>query len=238
MTLVCETLGRDALPLGIIYCPGDDHHPRYRPVWVGRDQSAVLGGFVHGDPPVALGITEPQAGSDAAALKATATFEGDEVVLNGQKMYCTLSKITKYILFMTRDSQGANPYASISMWLLPTDTPGLRFNLLNKVGWWTVPTYEVFIENARVPRKNLVGQYNSGWPQLMANFEIERLALCAASVGAAEGALYDYTVVRQPPRPVRQPDRQLPGCPAHHHRHGRQERNHAKLHLQNRLDDG
>jgi len=54
-----------------------------------------------------------------------------------------------------------------------------------------VPTYEVFIENVRVPKKNLVGEMNKGWPQLMANFEIERLALCAASVGAAEAAFED-----------------------------------------------
>lgn len=191
LTLVCETLGKYALPLGIIYSLGIITIRDI--IQFGSDEikAEVLGGFVRGDLPVALGITEPQAGSDAAAMKATAVIDGDDVILNGQKMYCTLSKITKYILFMTRDSEGANPYVSISMWLLPSDTPGLRFNLLNKVGWWTVPTYEVFIENARVPSKNLVGQYNSGWPQLMANFEIERLALCAASVGAAEAALDD-----------------------------------------------
>jgi alkylation response protein AidB-like acyl-CoA dehydrogenase len=49
----------------------------------------------------------------------------------------------------------------------------------------------VYIHNARVPKKNLIGELNRGWPQLMANFEIERLALCAASLGAAEGAYED-----------------------------------------------
>jgi len=191
LTLVCQTLGRRALPLGIIYSLGIITIRDIIQFGSEEIKAEVLGGFVRGDLPVALGITEPQAGSDAAALKTTATFDGDEVIFNGQKMYCTLSKIARYILLLTRDSAGSNPYESISMWLLPTDTPGLRFNLLNKVGWWTVPTYEVFIENARVPRKNLVGDINCGWQQLMANFEIERLALCAASVGAAEAALDD-----------------------------------------------
>ncbi len=191
LTLVCQALGKHALPLGIIYSLGIITIRDILQFGSEEIKREVLGGFVRGDAPVALGITEPQAGSDAAALKTTATFDGDEVVFNGQKMYCTLSKQAKYILLMTRDPKGENPYESISMWLLPTDTPGITFHQLNKVGWWTVPTYEVFIENARVPRENLVGDMNKGWPQLMANFEIERLALCAASVGAAEAAFED-----------------------------------------------
>lgn len=191
LTLVCETLGRHALPLGIIYSLGIITIRDIIQFGSEEIKAEVLGGFVRGDLPVALGITEPQAGSDAAALKATAQFDGDDVIFNGQKMYCTLAQITKYILLLTRDPQVANPYEAMSMWLLPTDTPGLRFNPVNKVGWWTVPSYEVYIENARIPRKKLVGQYNFGWPQLMANFEIERLALCAASLGAAQAALED-----------------------------------------------
>ncbi|HZW03486.1 MAG TPA: acyl-CoA dehydrogenase family protein [Anaerolineaceae bacterium] len=191
MTLVCEALGKHSFPLGIIYSLGMItilDILQFGSEAIKRD---VLTGFVNGDAPVALGITEPQAGSDSVALKTTATFDGDEVVFNGQKMFCTLAQIARHILLLTRDPKGENPYESISMWLVPTDTPGLTFNRLSKVGWWTVPTYEVFIENVRVPRTNLVGELNCGWPQLMANFEIERLALSAASVGAAEAAYAD-----------------------------------------------
>lgn len=191
MTLACEILGKYAFPLGIIYSLGIITIRDILQFGSEEIKAEVLGGFVRGDAPVALGITEPQAGSDAAALKTTATFEGDNVIFNGQKMYCTLAQDSKDILLMTRDPSKENPYQSISMWLVPTDTPGIRFNRLSKVGWWTVPTYEVFIDNVCVPRKNIVGQLNYGWPQLMANFEIERLALCAASVGAAEGAYED-----------------------------------------------
>jgi crotonobetainyl-CoA dehydrogenase len=188
MTLVCETLGKHAFPLGIIYSLGMITILDILQFGSEEMKMEVLTGLAQGDPPVALGITEPQAGSDAAALKATADFDGDEVVFNGQKMFCTLAGISKHILLMTRDARIENPYEGISMWLVPTDAPGLRFSQVSKVGWWTVPTYEVFIQNVRVPRKNLVGELNRGWPQLMANFEIERLALSAASVGAAEGA--------------------------------------------------
>jgi len=191
LTLVCETLGKLAFPLGIIYSLGIITIRDILQFGSEEIKQQVLPGFVQGDPPVALGITEPQAGSDAAALKTTAAFDGDEVVFNGQKMYCTLAKIARFILLMTRDASIENPYEAISMWLLPTETPGIRYNLLSKLGWWTVPTYEVFVDGARTPRRSLVGELNCGWPQLMANFEIERLALCAASLGAAEAAYAD-----------------------------------------------
>lgn len=191
MTLVCETLGKHAFSLGIIYALGMITIRDIVQFGSPEIKKNVLEGFVGGDAPVALGITEPQAGSDAAALKASATFDGDDVIFNGQKMYCTLAEISRHIMLMTRDPGGANPYECISMWLLPTDTPGVRFNKVNKVGWWTIPSYEVYIENARVPKTALIGEMNKGWPQLMANFEIERLALCAASVGAAQAAFED-----------------------------------------------
>jgi crotonobetainyl-CoA dehydrogenase len=191
MTLVTELLGKQAFSLGIIYSLGVITIRDI--VQFGSDEikQKVLAGFVQGDPPVALGITEPQAGSDSAALKATATIEGDEVIFNGQKMYCTLGAISPYIMLMTRDTAIENPYQGISMWLLPTDTPGVRFSKIAKVGWWSIPTYEVYIQDAKVPASYLIGEMNKGWPQLMANFEIERLALCAASLGAAEGAYED-----------------------------------------------
>lgn len=191
LTLVCETMGRHAFSLAIIYSLGIITIRDIVQFGSPEIKERVLTGFVQGDPPVALGITEPQAGSDAAALKTRADIDGDRVTFNGNKMYCTLAEMSKYILLMTRDPNGENPYESISMWLLPTDTPGLRYNKLAKVGWWCIPSYEVFIENASVPLDHLVGEINRGWPQLMANFEIERLALCAASVGAAEASYND-----------------------------------------------
>ncbi len=191
LTLVCETLGKYAFPLGVAYGLGVITILDILQFGSEEIKKDVLGGFVKGGLPVALGISEPQAGSDAAGLATTATYDGDKVILNGQKIYCTLSKLAKYILLMTRDPQGESPYKSMSMWLLPTDTPGVRFNNLPKLGWYSIPTYEVFIDHAVIDRKNLVGKENAGWPQLMANFEIERLALTAVCVGAAQAGFED-----------------------------------------------
>ncbi len=194
LTLVCDILGKHAWALGVAYAIGIITVRDIMQFGSKEIKKKVLPGIVAGDPPVALGISEPQAGSDAAVLATTATYDGDNVIFNGQKIYCTLSGLAKYIMLMTRDPKGESPYSSMSMWLLPCDTPGVRFNQLNKIGWFNIPTYEVFIDNAVVPRKNLIGKENQGWPQLMANFEIERVGLCAASVGAADAAFEDAAI--------------------------------------------
>lgn len=191
MTLVCEVLGKYAYPLAVAYSLGVITIRDIEQFGSAAIKEKVLTGIVTGDLPVALGISEPQAGSDAAGLATTATIEGDKVTLNGQKIFCSLGGIAKYILLMTRDLTGESPYDSMSMWLLPTDTPGVRFNNLPKAGWHTIPTFEVFIDNAVIPYSNLVGELNAGWYQLMANFEIERLALTAANLGGAEAAFED-----------------------------------------------
>ncbi len=189
--LVADTLGKYAFPLSVIYGLGVICIKDIEDFGTEEQKKEVLGGIVRGDPPVALGISEPQAASDASGLKTTATFDGDDVIFNGQKIYCTISSSAKYILLMTRDPQIENPYKAMSMWLLPTNTPGVRINNLPKVGWWSVPTCEVFIENARVPKTALVGKMNNGWLQLMKNFEIERVVLAASVVGAADAAFED-----------------------------------------------
>lgn len=190
--LVAEVLGKYAFPLGVIYGLGVITIRDIEQFGSEEQKSTVLGGICRGDPPVALGISEPQAGSDAAGLKTRAVLEGDEEwVINGQKIYCTISNVAKYILLMTRDPQIENPYKGMSMFLLPTNTPGVRINPLPKVGWWSVPTCEVFLDDVRLPKHALVGQLNNGWMQLMANFEIERIVLSASCIGAAEAAFED-----------------------------------------------
>jgi crotonobetainyl-CoA dehydrogenase len=238
MTLVTELLGREAFSLGIIYSLGVITIRDIVQFGSEEIKQKVLSGFVEGDAPVALGITEPQAGSDSAALKTSATFDGDDVIFNGQKMYCTLGVISPYIMLMTRDQKVENPYEGISMWLLPTDTPGVRFSKISKVGWWSIPTYEVHIQNARVPKSNLIGEMNKGWPQLMANFEIERLALCAASLGRSGRRLSRCRRICQSARAVWQTDWRLPGGAAHDHRYGGQDRKYEEFCVQDRLDDG
>ena len=132
--LVADVLGKYAFPLSCIYSLGAICIKDIQDFGTEAQKEKVLGGIVKGDPPVALGISEPQAASDAAGLKTRAQLIDDEWVINGQKIYCTISNHAKYILLMTRDPEIENPYAAMSMFLLPTDTPGVRINQLDKVG--------------------------------------------------------------------------------------------------------
>ncbi len=189
--LVADVLGKYAFPLSVIYGLGVICIRDIQDFGTEEQKQTILGGVSRGEPPIALGISEPQAASDASGLKTRADFEGDEVVINGQKIYCTISNVAKYILMMTRDPEIENPYKAMSMWIVPTDAPGVRINPLPKVGWWSVPTCEVFLENVRIPKSNLLGTLNNGWFQLMKNFEIERVVLSASVVGGAEAAFED-----------------------------------------------
>lgn len=189
--LVADVLGKYAFPLSVIYGLGVICIRDIQDFGTEEQKQLILGGVSRGEPPVALGISEPQAASDASGLKTRADFDGDDVIINGQKIYCTISNVAKYILMMTRDPEIENPYKAMSMWIVPTDTPGVRINPLPKVGWWSVPTCEVFLENVRIPKSNLLGTLNNGWFQLMKNFEIERVVLSASVVGAAEAAFED-----------------------------------------------
>ncbi len=189
--LVADVLGKYAFPLSVIYGLGVICIRDIQDFGTEEQKQLILGGVSRGEPPVALGISEPQAASDASGLKTRADFDGDDVIINGQKIYCTISNVAKYILMMTRDPEIENPYKAMSMWIVPTDTPGVRINPLPKVGWWSVPTCEVFLDNVRIPKSNLLGTLNNGWFQLMKNFEIERVVLSASVVGAAEAAFED-----------------------------------------------
>jgi crotonobetainyl-CoA dehydrogenase len=191
LTLVCETMGKLACPVAAAYVTSIIMTRDILQFGSEKQKQEVLRGLIEGDPPIALGITEPQAGSDASAIKTSATPEGDHYVIEGQKIYTSLASIAKYILLMTRDSSIENPYKSMSMWLMPTDTKGVRINTLEKVGGWTIPACEVFIDGAILPKDALLGELNNGWKQLMANFEIERLATSAVPVGVAQAAFED-----------------------------------------------
>ena len=189
--LVCETLGQHAYDLGTVYGLGVITIKDIAQFASEAQKKEVLGGFVKGGLPAALGISEPQAGSDASALKTTAVLDGDTWYINGQKIYCTMSHVADYILLMARNPEIENPYKGMHMLLLPTKTPGVRINPLKKMGWWPVATCEVFLDDVRLPQDALVGTPNNGWMQLMANFEVERLALSAACVGGAQAVFED-----------------------------------------------
>jgi alkylation response protein AidB-like acyl-CoA dehydrogenase len=133
-------------------------------------------------------LTEPGAGSDAAALSTRAERRGDSWVLNGVKQFISGAGAADiYFVFARTGGAGAS---GISAFLLPRDTPGLTFGTPErKMGWNAQPTAQVIMQDATVPASNLVGQEGQGFRMAMAGLDGGRINIGACSLGAAWNAL-------------------------------------------------
>lgn len=134
-----------------------------------------------------LGISEPQAGSDAGALSTTATRKNGKVYINGHKTFISHALQCKYMLTMTKDEDTKK----MSMWWTPLDAPGVKIEEIKKIGLFMSSTCDIYLDNVEVEEKDLVGVEGEGFIQLMKNFEIERLLLAAGALGMAEAAFED-----------------------------------------------
>jgi acyl-CoA dehydrogenase len=147
----------------------------------------------------ALGITEPGAGSDVAAIRTRAVRNGDTYIVNGAKTFITCGTEANYVTTAVRT--GSDGHHGISLLVIPTDTPGFSVvRKLDKMGWRCSDTAELAFEDCRVPATNLLGRENEGFKAIMANFQTERLMLATMAAASAELALHEalaYAKTRQ-----------------------------------------
>ncbi len=130
----------------------------------------------------ALGISEPSAGSDVAALRTTARLEGDEYVIDGSKIFITNGTRADFILLAVRT--GGEGGSGISTIVCPTDIAGFSVGRkLEKMGNHAGDTAELFFDGCRVPRANLLGSEGDGFKAIMHLFQGERLVLSALACG-------------------------------------------------------
>lgn len=158
-----------------------------------QQQKAVLDYALQGIKPFTLGFTEPQAGSDSAAMATTATKRDGKVYINGNKTFNTSADRAPFMLCVCRSGINENPYKDFSMYLFPMDRPGITIEKLDKIGNNMCGTYEVHLNDVECEETDIVGVEGKGFYQLMKNFEVERLTICAANVGMARCA-YDEAV--------------------------------------------
>ncbi|WP_303203890.1 acyl-CoA dehydrogenase [Raoultibacter timonensis] len=158
-----------------------------------EQQKAVLDYALQGIKPFTLGFTEPQAGSDSAAMATTATKRDGKVYINGNKTFNTSADRAPFMLCVCRSGINENPYKDFSMYLFPMDRPGITIEKLDKIGNNMCGTYEVHLNDVECEETDIVGVEGKGFYQLMKNFEVERLTICAANVGMARCA-YDEAV--------------------------------------------
>ena len=148
----------------------------------------------------AFGLTEPQAGSDAAALQTRAVRDGDSWLLNGQKMWITNGSIADVVI-VAAVTDPARPRHSISNFIVEKGTPGFRPGKDEpKMGLHGSVTSQLFFENCRVPAENLLGNEGEGFPQFMKTLDGGRIGIGAMALGlgvAAFEAALKYARERQ-----------------------------------------
>ena len=135
-----------------------------------------------------LAITEPDAGSDVAALRTSARREGPSYVVNGSKTYITSGVRADFVTTAVRT--GGPGYGGISLLVVERGTPGFTVaGKLDKMGWRSSDTAELSFVDVEVPAGNLVGEDGGGFGQIMAQFQEERLALAVQAVASAQRCL-------------------------------------------------
>jgi acyl-CoA dehydrogenase len=144
-----------------------------------------------GEAIAALAVTEPDGGSDVAAIRTRATHDGDTYLVNGSKTYITSGMRADFITTVVRT--GGDGHGGLSLLVIPTDSPGVTRRALPKMGWHCSDTAEMAFTDVAVPASNLVGAEGSGFVQVATQFVDERIALAVQAYATAQRCL-DLTV--------------------------------------------
>jgi alkylation response protein AidB-like acyl-CoA dehydrogenase len=127
----------------------------------------------------AIGYSEPEAGTDLASLRTRAVRDGDDWVINGQKMWTSLISYADYVWLACRTDQDAPKHKGLSILIVPTDAPGFSWTPVHTMSGPT--TSATYYEDVRVPASALVGEVNRGWPLITNQLNHERVALTSAA---------------------------------------------------------
>jgi alkylation response protein AidB-like acyl-CoA dehydrogenase len=135
----------------------------------------IAAGEIH----FSIGYSEPEAGTDLASLRTTAVRDGDEYVIDGQKMWTSLIQYADYVWLACRTDPAAERHRGLSIIIVPTDAPGFSWTPVPTVAG--VVTSATYYSGVRVPVSSLVGDENRGWPLITNQLNHERVALTSAA---------------------------------------------------------
>ncbi len=151
----------------------------------------LLPAIASGEMKVCFSLTEPEAGSDAAAIALAAVDDGDDYVLNGQKVFTSGFKVSDVDIVAARTSHEGKKHNGITNFIVDTKSPGLEWSPIETLGHWPLGTAMLYFQDVRVPKSRILGRLDDGWRDLGVYLRYERLCLSAARTGAAQAALAD-----------------------------------------------
>jgi alkylation response protein AidB-like acyl-CoA dehydrogenase len=140
----------------------------------------ILPRILKGECFFSIGYSEPQAGTDLAGLKTRAVRDGDHWVINGQKIFTSLTDHADYIWLACRTDPDASKHKGISIILVPTSSEGFSYTPIHTIGDAT--TYATYYQDVRVPVANTVGEVNGGWTVITTQLNYERISLASPAV--------------------------------------------------------
>lgn len=157
--------------------------------------------IIAGNKITAVGITEPDAGSDVKGIRTTARRQDDHFVLNGSKLYITNGVHADIYCVAAKTATDGPASQSVTMFVIEKGTPGFSVSRsLDKHGWRCSDTAELSFQDCKVPVENVLGEEGRGFYAIMQNFQNERIVLGASAVGEAQKAIemtLDYVRTRQ-----------------------------------------
>ena len=148
--------------------------------------------MVRGEKKVAIAITEPSGGTDllgAMTTRATPTEGG--FLISGAKIWSTMAHVSDYLLLLAKTSDGGKSSAGKTLFLVPTDQPGLVATPIPKLGMRCVGSCEVQLDNAFVPESHVIGEVDRGWYHILTTLNNERILVAALATGVLRGVLED-----------------------------------------------
>src|SRR5215469_13398518 len=200
--ILCEELGRatcSGVPMGITVHT-DMCTPALAQFGSAELKRKYLEPSIRGDYVGCIGVTEPDAGSDVAAIRTRAVSDRDDWVITGRKLYITNGTQADWVCLLARTSEEQG-YHGMSLIIVPTDTPGFSVSRrLRKLGNWSSDTAELVLDQVRVPKCNTIGQEGMGFILQMQQFQRERLVGAITSYAGMEQTVrdtIDYTRQRR-----------------------------------------
>ena len=155
-----------------------------------EQKRAYLPRIIQGTMKGCFALTEPEAGSDAAAVKTVAVQDGDDFILNGHKHYISGADVADYIMTITRTNKD-DRYGGVTIFMVDRTLPGVTLRKMPKMGSKVISLQEIFFDNVRVPRSMIMGGpdgLNQGWWQMIKSLDMERLMVAISHVAIAQKA--------------------------------------------------